>query len=97
MPKARVDRDLLLKIARNARLELTNLEIELFLPQLQEILDAFSKLDELEVSKEKPSFQPIEQKNMLRDDKVGKCLSQQQALSNTQHKEKGYFKGPRIV
>lgn len=99
MPKVKVDRKLLLGVARNARLNLTDSEIEKFLPQLQEIFDAFSKLDELKeaVEKEKPSFQPVALKNVMREDKQEKCLSQEQALGNTEHKDAAYFKGPKVI
>ncbi|MFH1586308.1 MAG: Asp-tRNA(Asn)/Glu-tRNA(Gln) amidotransferase subunit GatC [Candidatus Diapherotrites archaeon] len=92
-----VDKELLLRVAKNARLELTDKEIKKFLPELKEILESFSKLDEVDVSKEKPSFQPIELKNVMREDKVEKCLTQEEALSLTQHKKDGYFKGPKVV
>jgi aspartyl-tRNA(Asn)/glutamyl-tRNA(Gln) amidotransferase subunit C len=92
-----VNRELVLKVAENARLNLTEEEIQHFIPQLREILDNFSKLDEIDVKDVKPSFQPIEIKNNIREDKIGKCLSQEDALKNTIHKKDGYFKGPRAI
>ena len=97
LAKEEIDKELLLKVAANARLELSEQEISEFLPQMREILEAFSKLDELDVEKEKPSFQPLPLKNVSRDDKAGKCLSQKEALSNTKHKKDGYFLGPKVV
>ena len=97
MPKPKVDRELLLKVAANARLNLTDAEVKKFLPQLGAVLESFSKLDELDVSREAPSFQPIQLKNVFREDKAGKCLSQEEALSNTRHRKGGYFKGPKVV
>ncbi|HIH21494.1 MAG: Asp-tRNA(Asn)/Glu-tRNA(Gln) amidotransferase subunit GatC [Candidatus Diapherotrites archaeon] len=97
MPRVKVDKELILKVAKNARLNLSEEEVKKFLPQLQEILEAFSKIDELNVEKAKPSFQPLEQKNVWRKDAVKECLSQEEALSLTKHKKNGYFKGPRVV
>jgi len=97
VPKVKVDRALLLKVAANARLNLTDAEIRKFLPQLEEVLKSFSKLDELDVSKEAPSFQPMPLKNVFREDRKGGCLSNEEALSNTTHKKDGYFKGPKVV
>ena len=97
MPKPKVDNALLLKVAKNARLSLTAAEAKKFLPQLQEIIEAFSKLDRLDVSKEQPSFQPLPLKNVFREDKAEKCLSVEEALGNTSHKKDSYFKGPRVV
>jgi len=95
--KPPVDRELLLRVAANARLNLTEDEIKKFLPQLREILSAFGTLDELDVSNEKPCFQPIKLENVSRQDNVGKCVSQEEALQNTKHKKDGYFMGPKVV
>jgi aspartyl-tRNA(Asn)/glutamyl-tRNA(Gln) amidotransferase subunit C len=93
----KVDKELIEKVASVARLKLTESEIKKFMPQMRDILDAFSKIDKVNTDKTKPSFQPVEMKNSLRKDKKGKCLSQEEALSNTEHKKDGYFKGPRAV
>lgn len=93
----KVDKELIERVAQNARLNLTKREVEKFLPELKEVLEFFSKLDELNVDKEEPSFQPLEVKNVLREDKVTKCLTQEEALSNTKNKKDGYFKGPKVL
>jgi len=99
MPSVKIGRKLLLEVAKNARLELTEREIKEFLPQLHEILEVFSKLEKVDVTKEQPSFQPTKLKNVMREDKAEECLTQEEALSNTdaKHRENGYFKGPRVV
>ncbi len=97
MAKVKVDIELIMKVAKNARLNISKKEAKEFVPQLQDVLDSFSKLDKLDVSKTNPSFQPIELKNIMREDSKGSCLSQEEALSNTHHKKDGYFKGPKIV
>ncbi len=97
MAKHTVDKKLLLKVAANARLNLTDKEIDEFLPQLQEILKAFGKLDEIDVKDEKPSFQPLSLENVARKDIVEKCLSQEEALKNTKNKKDGYFMGPKVT
>jgi len=97
MPKPGIDRELLQRVAANARLNLTEAEIEKFLPQLGEILRAFEKLDRLDVSGEKPSFQPIQLSNVMRKDIVEKSLSREDALRNTKHKKEGYFLGPKAL
>ena len=93
----RVDKDLIAHVAEIARLKLTEKEIDKFTPQLKEVLDAFSKIDEVDVKETKPSFHPIELRNRLREDKKQKSLTPEKALSNTPHKKEGYFKGPSAV
>ena len=68
-----------------------------FNPKLKEILDTFSELDKLDTTSTKPSFHPIEIKNVSRDDVVGKCLSQDDALSLTEHKKNGFFRGHKAL
>ena len=92
-----VDRKLLEHVAQVARLKLTEEEIKKFLPQLKEALDFFSQLKDADTDNVNPSFQPVELKNVMRDDSEKECLSQDEALSLTEHKKDGYFKGPRAV
>jgi len=84
-------------VAELARLKLTKQEIKKFSEQLKEVLEAFSKLDEVDTKNVKELIQPIDLKNVMRDDKEEKCLSQEEALSQTELKKDGYFKGPRAV
>jgi len=92
-----VDEKLIKHVAAVARLNLTDEEVKKFLPQLKEILNAFSKIDEVDTKGVRPSFQPVDLKNQLREDVEKECLSQEEALANSEHKKDGYFKGPRAV
>jgi len=92
-----IDRKLLEHVADVARLNLTEEEIKKFLPQLKEALEFFSQLKEVNTENVKPSFQPVEMKNSMREDKEKECLSQEDALSLAEHKKDGYFKGPKAV
>ncbi|HLC95714.1 MAG TPA: Asp-tRNA(Asn)/Glu-tRNA(Gln) amidotransferase subunit GatC [Candidatus Nanoarchaeia archaeon] len=93
----KVDKVLIEKVASLARLELTEQEKTRFVPQFEEILDAFSKLDEVDTKDTKPSFHPVEIKNALREDKIQESLSQEIALKNSKNVKDGYFKGPKAV
>lgn len=93
----KVDKVLIKHVAGLARLELTEEEVKKFEPQLKEILEIFSELDYVNTDDVKPSFQPVKLKNALREDKEGKCLTEEEALSLSKHNKDGYFKGPRAV
>ena len=93
----KVDKELILKVAKNARLKLTGNEIEEFLPQLKDILDNFEKIKNVDTKNVKEIFHPIEIKNNFREDIVEKRLTQEEALLNTKHKKDGYFKGPKAL
>lgn len=92
-----VTKELVKKVAEQSRLTLTDSEIEKLVPQLKEILEAFSQLDKVETKNVEPSFHPIEIKNISRKDTTENCLSQEEALSLTQHKRNGYFVGPKTI
>ena len=90
-----INSELIEKIAKNARLQLTNQEKEEFLPQLKEILESFSILNKAPIDSLHPSFQPYPIKNIFRGDHLEKCLTQKEALQNTSLKKDGFFLGPR--
>ena len=85
--KAGITKELIEHVAEVARLKLTEKEVEKFMPQLKEALEFFSQLQEVNTDNAKPSFQPVEIRNVMREDTEKKCLSQDEALSLTQHKK----------
>ena len=70
----KIDKELISHVAEVARLELTEKEIKEFLPQLKEILDAFSQIQKVDTKNTKPSYHAVELKNRLREDTPKKCL-----------------------
>jgi len=95
--KVKIDRELIEHVAELARLKLTGKEIEKFSKELKDIIDVFSKIDKVDTKNVETSLQPVELKNMLREDKEENTFSQEEALSLSEHKKDGYFKGPRAV
>jgi len=85
------------KVASIAKISLTDAEKKKFEKDMIGILEAFGTLDKADVKGIEPAFQPIPVKNVLREDEIEPCLSQEDALSNTKHKENGFFKGPRVI
>jgi len=92
-----VDKKLIENVAKVARLNLTDSEIEKFAPQLDDVMQAFSSLQQIDTQGVVPSFHPIPLQDAVREDTLGECLSQEEALSLTQHKKDGYFRGPKAV
>ncbi len=91
------DKKTVRKVAEIARLNLTEKELDKFSKDMDSILKAFKDMQNVNTGRVKPTFQPIEVKNVLREDRIEKSLSQKDALKNAKQKEKGYFKGPRAV
>lgn len=93
----KIDKEIIVKVAKNAQLKLEEKDLEKFLPQLNDIVDYFKILDEVETNDIEPCFHPIEIKDVMRDDVVEENLSKEESLKNAEHKKEGYFKGPKVV
>jgi len=89
--------DLVKRVAANARLKLKEEEIKKFAAEMKEILATFEKLSEVDTKDVEPSFHPMPVKNVAREDKPGKCVDREDALSLTPHKKNGYFRGPKVL
>ena len=92
-----VDEAMIRRVAEIARLNLTPSEVKKFVPEFNEILAAFSKIEKLDVGDTEVSLHAVELRNRMRDDVPQPCLAQKEALAQTIHKKDGYFKGPRIL
>ena len=92
-----MDKETVKHVANLARLKLSEEEIEKFAIELSVVEDSFSEIKKIDTEKVNPTFQPVEIKNVLREDKEKESLSEEEVFDNTEHKEDGYFKGPRIV
>ena len=94
---AKISPDAVLKISRIARLYLNENETKNFSKDLNDVLRAFKELDKAITKNVEPSFQPLLVKNIFREDVVEPSISNEEALRNTRHKEKKFFRGPRAV
>ena len=94
MARIAVSRDLVLTLAKAARLELTEEETERYTQQLNVILDAFRELDEVSTEGVEPSYHPIEIADKLRADMPEKW--DWAPLTNVVDNEGKYIRGPKI-
>ena len=92
-----IDEELIQKVAQLAKLTLTQEEINKFSRDFEEILNAFRVLDEVDVSQTKSSFKPIENRDVLREDTIADCITQDAALKFTKNKQDGFFIGPKTT
>lgn len=82
-------------VARLSKIEISEEEAKKFREEFEKILEYFNILDEAPECE--PLYHVLDLFNVFREDVPRECLSQEEALSNTVHKEDGYFKGPRVV
>ena len=90
-----IDINLVKRLAKSARLNLTDEEIARYTQQLKVILDAFKTLDKVDTENVKPSFHPVEIRNVLREDQTEEW--DWDPLGNSVHKEDKRFRGPKVT
>lgn len=91
-----VDREWVLRIAKLARLELKEEEVEVFQKQLADILKFVDQLKELDTEGVEPYIQEFSETPM-RDDIPKPSLSREKALMNAPESDEGFFIVPRVV
>ena len=89
-----IDRETVLHVARLARLELTDAEVEKFQGQLSAILEAVSKVAELDLAGVPPTSHPLDLVNVWADDEPRPSLSLDEAFANAPAREGDLFRVP---
>ncbi len=83
-------------VAKLARLELTDDEKQKFTEQLDNILDYFNQLNELDTTGIEPLSHPIPIYNVMREDSPSEFSEIETVLNNAPEEENGYFRVPKI-
>jgi aspartyl-tRNA(Asn)/glutamyl-tRNA(Gln) amidotransferase subunit C len=89
-----ITRDDVLHVAKLARLELREDEVARFQEQLSAILDAVSKVSELDLADVPPMSHPLDVVNVLAEDEPRPSLPLEDALANAPEREGGFFRVP---
>ena len=85
------------KVARLARLELSEGEKETFGNQLEQILTYMEQLNRLDTTGVEPTSHAIPIYNVFRKDEVKPSVAQEEVLGLAPDEEDGHFKVPRII
>ena len=93
----RISADEVAKVARLARLALTDEELALATVQLGDIVEHFADIDELDLDGVEPMTQPFPLTNVMRDDVVVPSLDRDEVLAAAPDVEDGRFKVPPII
>ena len=92
-----ITRDEVLHVARLARLELADEEIERLTVQLGAILEAVGKVAELDLSDVPPTSHPLDLANVWDEDEPHESLPLDEALANAPEREGDLFRVPPSV
>ncbi len=91
---AGISKDEVLKVARLARLELSDADVVKFQEQLSAILEAVSKVSELDLSDVPPTAHPLEIQNAWAEDEPEPCLTHDEAFANAPDRDGDLFRVP---
>jgi len=85
------------KVARLARLELSDEEMEAFSRQLGKILEYMEQLNRVDTSEVEPTSHTLSLFNVFREDEIRDSFPQEEVLGIAPEEEEGHFRVPRII
>ncbi len=94
---ARISRTDVAHVARLARLDVTDDELEQFTVQLAAVLEHARDVEALDTSGVVPTAHPLPLRNVLREDRVRPSLDRDEVLAQAPETEADRFKVPRIL
>ena len=87
----------MLHVAKLARLELTDEELDLFTPQLAAVIDHAADVEALDLADVPPTAHPYPLRNVFRDDELRPSIDREEVLAEAPSVEEGRFKVPPIL
>ena len=96
-PSERISAEVVVKVSRLARLDVTPDEVQRITSQMAGMLEHFADIDALDLSDIEPMTQPYPLSNVFREDVVVTGLDREEVLANAPAAEDGRFRVPPIV
>jgi len=93
----RIDESQVRKVAKLARLELSDVEVKEFAGQLSAILDYVARMNELNTEGIEPLAHCLAVNNVFREDIAKKSLGTEKTLANAPQRDGAFFKVPKIL
>src|SRR5947207_6043695 len=94
---AAITRDEVAHLAKLARLAVTEQELDVFAGQLDVILAAVARVQEVAAADISPTSHAVPLTNVMRPDAPGPCLDREAVLAAAPAAEDGRFRVPRIL
>ena len=92
-----ISRDDVAHLAKLARIEMSDAELDHLAKEMDVILGAVARVQEVAGADVPPTSHPIPVNNVFRDDVVRPSLTQEEAVSGAPAKVEGRFKVPQIL
>ncbi|MBN2021033.1 MAG: Asp-tRNA(Asn)/Glu-tRNA(Gln) amidotransferase subunit GatC [Sedimentisphaerales bacterium] len=93
----KIDEAQVRKVAKLARLELNDKEVEEFAGQLSAILDYVARMNELDTNDVEPLAHCLPIHNVFREDTIKESLGTEKTLANAPQQDGSFFKVPKIL
>ena len=93
----KIDRKEVEHVAQLARLQFDEAQLDMFMHQMNNILEYFDKLQDLDTGDIEPTSHAVVMNNIFRADEEEKLFNRNLMLENAPEKEKGCFKVPKII
>ena len=93
----RITRDEVIHVARLARLELSEIEIDRYTRQLGDVLEHAADIEALDVGDIPPTAHPLPLVNVLRPDELVPSLDRDEVMAAAPAEEDGRFRVPPVL
>jgi len=93
----KIDEKLVRKVAKLARLDLSEVEVQEFTGQLSAILGYVEKMNELDTAAVEPLAHSLPVSNVFREDLVRESLGTEKVLANAPEQDGQFFRVPKIL
>ena len=93
----KITREEVIHVAKLARLEMDENEIDKFSTQIGTILEYFETLNRVDTTGIRPTSHAIFLTNAFREDDEKEHVDRESALANAPEKEDGYFIVPKVI
>lgn len=84
-------------VARLARLEMSEEELDRYRSQLGDILEHAARVQALPTEDVPPTAHPLPLENAFRADEIGPCLDRDEVLGQAPDRDGAFFRVPRIL
>lgn len=92
-----LDKQTVAKVARLARIKMTDDELDQYAPQLNKILEFVEQLEEVDTDSVEPLPSPVDIPLKLREDSVSDGGYQDKVLANAPEDLEGFYVVPKVV
>ncbi len=93
----KIDRKEVEQVARLARLEISELDVEKLTSQLNTVLSYIDKLNELDTTGIEPMARALALDNVFREDGLKPSLESESSLANAPDLDDSFFRVPRVI